>query len=88
METGSQWQAMFYNNRFSATPDGQPRLRWNIAVAYGFRAENVSMPQAELDAAIAPMAGHEGTYLLNVNIDLTDMVFPMVAPPARPLTTS
>jgi hypothetical protein len=26
------------------------------------------------------MAAHDGAYLLNVNIDPTDMVFPMVTP--------
>ncbi len=73
-----QWQAMFYNNRFSATPMVNPDFV-AIAAAYGIPAENVSC-RAELDSAIARMAAHNGAYLLNVNIDPTDMVFPMVTP--------
>lgn len=73
-----QWQAMFYNNRFSATPMVNPDFV-AIAAAYGIPAENVSY-RAELDSAIARMAAHDGAYLLNVNIDPTDMVFPMVTP--------
>lgn len=73
-----QWQAMFYNNRFSATPMVNPDFV-AIAAAYGIPAENVSC-RAELDSAIARMAAHDGAYLLNVNIDPTDMVFPMVTP--------
>ncbi len=72
------WQAMFYNNRFSATPMVNPDFV-AIAAAYGIPAENVSC-RAELDSAIARMAAHDGAYLLNVNIDPTDMVFPMVTP--------
>lgn len=73
-----QWQAMFYSNRFSATPMVNPDFV-AIAAAYGIPAENVSC-RAELDSAIARMAAHDGAYLLNVNIDPTDMVFPMVTP--------
>lgn len=73
-----QWQAMFYNNRFSATPMVNPDFV-AIAAAYGIPAEDVSC-RAELDSAIARMAAHDGAYLLNVNIDPTDMVFPMVTP--------
>lgn len=73
-----QWQAMFYNNRFSATPMVNPDFV-TIAAAYGIPAENVSC-RAELDGAIARMTAHDGAYLLNVNIDPTDMVFPMVTP--------
>ena len=73
-----QWQAMFYNNRFSATPMVNPDFV-AIAAAYGIPAENVSC-RAELDSAIARMSAHDGAYLLNVNIDPTDMVFPMVTP--------
>lgn len=73
-----QWQAMFYNNRFSATPMINPDFV-TIAKAYGFRAERVSC-RSELDAAIERMMADDGTYLLDVNIDPEDMVFPMVAP--------
>lgn len=75
-----QWQAMFYNNRFSATPMVNPDFV-TVASAYGIPAEQVSS-RAELDAAIGRMLSHDGAYLLDVNIDPTDMVFPMIVPGA------
>lgn len=75
-----QWQAMFYNNRFSATPMVNPDFV-TVASAYGIPAEQVSS-RAELDAAIGRMLSHDGAYLLDVNIDPTDMVFPMTVPGA------
>ncbi|MCM1355342.1 MAG: biosynthetic-type acetolactate synthase large subunit [Staphylococcus sp.] len=73
-----QWQAMFYNNRFSATPMINPDFV-TIASAYGFKAERVACRE-ELDAAISRMMDDDETYLLDVNIDPEDMVFPMIAP--------
>lgn len=75
-----QWQAMFYNNRFSATPLLNPDFV-AIAAAYGIPAERVSC-RAELDEAIKRMISHDGAYLLDINIEPQDMVFPMVAPGA------
>ena len=73
-----QWQEMFYGSRFSATPLLNPDFVM-IARAYGIEAENVS-EASQLDAAIARMTASEGAYLLNVNIETADKVFPMVAP--------
>ena len=73
-----QWQAMFYHNRFSATPLVNPDFV-EICKAYNIPAENVGSRE-ELDAAIERMVKHDGAYLLNVNIEPEDMVFPMVAP--------
>ncbi|MDE5953310.1 MAG: acetolactate synthase large subunit, partial [Duncaniella sp.] len=67
-------------NRFSATPMVNPDFV-TIAEAYGFKAERVAC-RTELDDAIARMLSHDGTYLLDVNIDPEDMVFPMVVPGA------
>ena len=75
-----QWQAMFYNNRFSATPMINPDFV-TIAHAYGFHAERVAN-RSELPAAIERMMSTEGTYLLDVNIEPEDMVFPMIVPGA------
>lgn len=70
-----QWQALFFGGRFSQTPMINPDFV-AIANAYGIAAENV--PDREsLDAAIQRMLNHDGAYLLNVNIDPEDMVFPM-----------
>jgi len=73
-----QWQAMFYNSRFSATPLLNPDFV-EIAAAYGIPAEHVKC-RSELSDAISRMISHDGAYLLDVNIEPEDMVFPMVAP--------
>jgi len=70
-----QWQALFFNGRFSQTPLVNPDFIM-IANAYGIKAENVET-RDKLDEAIHRMLDHDGPYLLNVNIDETDMVFPM-----------
>lgn len=73
-----QWQHLFFNGRFSATPMLNPDFRM-IADAYGLPAEDVSS-RDELDGAIKRMAEHTGAYIINVNIEPTDMVFPMTPP--------
>lgn len=73
-----QWQAMFFDNRFSQTPMLNPDFL-AIAAAYGIAGENVACRE-ELDDAISRMAQHPGSYIINVNIDATDMIFPMIAP--------
>ena len=73
-----QWQAMFYHDRFSATPMVNPDFV-AISKAYNIPAENVGSRE-ELDAAVDRMVNHPGAYLLNINIEPEDMVFPMVAP--------
>ncbi|MDE6370282.1 MAG: acetolactate synthase large subunit, partial [Duncaniella sp.] len=75
-----QWQSMFYNNRFMATPLMNPDFAM-IAKAYGIPAEDVA-DASQLDGAIERMLASETAYLLNVNIEAEDMVFPMVAPGA------
>ena len=70
-----QWQSLFFNNRFSQTPLVNPDFVM-IANAYGISGENVET-RDQLDAAIDRMVKHDGAYLLNVNIDETDMIFPM-----------
>lgn len=70
-----QWQELFFNSRFSQTPMVNPDFV-AIANAYGIAAENVETRE-QLDDAIARMLNHKGAYMLNVNIDPTDMIFPM-----------
>lgn len=70
-----QWQAMFYDNRFSQTPMVNPDFI-AIARAYGIEAENVER-RDELEPAIRRMMDCTGPYLLNVRVDERDMVFPM-----------
>lgn len=73
-----QWQAMFFNGRFSQTPMLNPDFI-AIAAAYGIDGENVTS-RDQLPAAISRMTSHKGSYLLNVSIDATDFIFPMIAP--------
>ncbi len=75
-----QWQELFFNSRFSATPMLNPDFV-AIAAAYGIDGESV-VSRDELDGAIDRMLATDRPYLLNVNIESTDMVFPMVAPGA------
>ncbi|MCD8386994.1 MAG: biosynthetic-type acetolactate synthase large subunit [Bacteroidales bacterium] len=70
-----QMQAMFCERRFSATPLANPDFM-KIASAYGIASEDVERPE-QLDDAIARMAAHKGAFLLNVNIDEENMVFPI-----------
>ncbi len=70
-----QWPSLFFNDRFSQTPLINPDFVM-IAEAYGIGAENVETRE-QLDGAIRRMLDHDGAYLINVNIDETDMVFPM-----------
>lgn len=70
-----QWQHLFYKGRFSSTPMVNPDFRM-LAGAYGIGAADVA-DITQLDAAISEMKAHPGAFLLNVNIDETDMVFPM-----------
>jgi len=70
-----QWQALFFNGRFSQTPLLNPDFT-TLASAYGIKSEDVP-DRAALDGAISRMLAHDGPYLLNINIDPADMVFPM-----------
>ena len=70
-----QWQALFFNNRFSQTPMINPDF-CAIAAAYGIQSENVCR-RGDLDEAIKRMMVYDGPYLLNVSIREEDMVFPM-----------
>ena len=75
-----QWQSLFFNRRFSQTPMMNPDFT-AIAGAYAIAAESVAARE-ELPAAIERMLAHDGAYLLDVNIDETDMIFPMTPPGA------
>ncbi len=70
-----QWQHLFFGSRYSATPMLNPDFV-RLAEAYGIKAEDVAH-RDHLDEAIERMKRHDGAYILNVNIDETDMVFPM-----------
>lgn len=73
-----QWQKLFFGGRYSQTPMLNPDFCM-IAAAYGIAAEDVPDRDA-LPAAVARMLADDAPYILNVNIDPTNMVFPMVTP--------
>lgn len=75
-----QWQKLFFGGRYSQTPMLNPDFI-RLASAYGIRGENVE-DRTQLPEAIERMLADDGPYLLNVNIDPEDMVFPMVQPGA------
>lgn len=70
-----QWQALFFNHRYSETPMLNPDFTM-VAAAYGIDGERVATRE-ELDGAIERMLAHRGSYLLDVQIDPDGMVFPM-----------
>lgn len=70
-----QWQQLFFKGRFSSTPMLNPDFKM-IASAYGIPAEDVTH-RDRLEGAIKRLVETDGAYLLNVNIEPEDMVFPM-----------
>lgn len=75
-----QWQELFFGSRFMATPLLNPDFAM-VSQAYGIPAEDVT-DASQLDAAIGRLVSSDTAYLLNVNIQPEDMVFPMIAPGA------
>lgn len=73
-----QWQNLFFNGRFSQTPLLNPDFI-AIAKAYGISGEDVSTRE-ELDDALDRMFADDKPYVLNININPEDMVFPMISP--------
>jgi acetolactate synthase-1/2/3 large subunit len=71
-----QWQELFFHSRYSATPMANPDFS-AIAAAYGIAARTVSRRE-ELPEAVTAMMGHEGAFLLTVQVEPCGMVYPMV----------
>lgn len=70
-----QWQHLFFNSRYSSTPMLNPDFKM-LAGAYGVKCEDVAH-RDQLDEAVKRLREADEAYILNVNIDETDMVFPM-----------
>lgn len=75
-----QWQAMFFNRRYSFTPMLNPDYEL-IAQAYGIPAKTV-VERADLDAAISDMLATPGPYLLQCAVKEEDDIMPMTPPGA------
>ena len=76
-----QWQAMFWNRRYSFTPMMNPDYEL-IAKAYGIPARTI-VDRADLAAAIAEMLSTDGPYLLQCAVKEEDNVLPMTPPGAN-----
>ena len=73
-----QWQAMFFNRRYSFTPMMNPDYM-QIAAAYGIRSRRV-IEREELDEAIREMLEAEGPFLLEACVVEEGNVLPMTPP--------
>lgn len=73
-----QWQKLYFGGRYSQTPMLNPDFI-EIAKAYGIGGEDVSSGK-DLEAALDRMFADDKPYILNVNIEREDMVFPMISP--------
>ncbi len=76
-----QWQAMFFNHRYSFTPMTNPDYEL-IAKAYGIPVQTV-VDRRELDEAIRKMLATPGPYLLQCAVLEEDNVLPMTPPGAN-----
>jgi acetolactate synthase, large subunit, biosynthetic type len=73
-----QWQAMFFNHRYSFTPMMNPDYNM-IASAYSIPNETVT-ERENLEAAIRRMVNTEGPYLLQIAVIEEGEVLPMCCP--------
>ena len=75
-----QWQELFWNKKYSETPMYNPDFV-KIAQAYGFDTEKVD-ERGQIDGAVQKMLKSKKPFLLEVNVEKEDNVFPMVPPGA------
>ncbi|MDR0892150.1 MAG: biosynthetic-type acetolactate synthase large subunit [Mediterranea sp.] len=73
-----QWQAMFFNGRYSFTPMANPDYG-KIASAYDIPSRRV-FTREELAAAISDMLATDGPFLLEACVEEEGNVLPMVPP--------
>lgn len=71
-----QWQELFYNERYSSTPLVNPEFT-TIASAYGIKSRLVN-EREELDGAINEMLADDKSFLLIVNVDMKELIYPMI----------
>ena len=76
-----QWQAMFFNHRYSFTPMLNPDFV-KIAEAYGIPSKLV-VDRKDLDSSINEMLSTDGPYLLQCAVLEEDNVLPMTPPGAN-----
>lgn len=71
-----QWQELFYDKRYSATPILNPDYA-HIAAAYNFGFRKVERHE-DLQDAIQEMKNHNGPFLLQACCEKEENIFPMV----------
>jgi len=71
-----QWQALFYEGRYSATPILSPDFV-KLAEAFGIPGQRVAS-RADLAAAVAQARSAQGAALIEFKVEQEDSVYPMV----------
>jgi len=72
-----QWQALFYEGRYAATPILSPDFV-KLAEAFGIHGQRVEK-RSDLAAAVAQARLEPGTALIEFKVEQEDSVYPMVA---------
>ena len=73
-----QWQELFYDGRLSGTEIKHPKAGLHV-VAEAMGAKGVYVADArELDAAMDDFLAHDGPVVLNVQVEESEHVYPMV----------
>ena len=73
-----QWQALFYDRRYVATPLSGPDFV-KVAEAYGLPGIRVTKKSQVLPAIKRAMK-HDGPFLIDFGVEPEENVYPMVAP--------
>ena len=76
-----QWQQMFYDRRYIATPIGCPDFV-KLADAHGLKGTRVACRE-EVEPAIRLARDTEGTFVIDFRVEQLDAVYPMVPPGAN-----
>lgn len=72
-----QWQQLFFEKRYSFTTLVNPNFL-EIAKGYNIPGKKVTKRE-ELDKEMKAMRAHKGPYVLEVDVEQEDNIFPMVA---------
>jgi acetolactate synthase-1/2/3 large subunit len=71
-----QWQEFFYERRYAATPLVNPDFV-KLAEAFGLKSMKVTK-RAEVEPSVQAARRHQGTVLIDFQVEQEDSVFPMV----------
>jgi len=72
-----QWQELFYESRYAATPILSPDFV-KLAEAFGVHGQRVDK-RADVASAVAAARAAKGTALIEFRVEQEDSVYPMVA---------